>query len=245
MRKRRGTERTSGRFRPAEGRMTMGFIFSSGQLAALAILAVGCTPSGADPAPTAPTAPTTGTQLPAAALTDPSAPVRPAAADARLENDLVGTTPPAWTVDEWLNSPPLTLAGLRGRVVLVRWFTDTSCPHCSATAPSLKTFDHDYAAKGLTVIGMYHHKDPAPLAPGQYEGLAKTYGFGFPVALDTNWKTLKTWWLDVPTRSFTSVSFLIDRQSRVRGIHPGGRYVQGDADYEAMKRGIEVLLAER
>jgi hypothetical protein len=46
-------------------------------------------------------------------------------------------------------------------------------------------------------------------------------------------------------RDFTSVSFLIDRQGRVRGIHKGGRYAPGEADYDAIKRGIELLLAER
>src|SRR5262245_46755329 len=50
---------------------------------------------------------------------------------------LVGTTPPEWQVERWLNSPPLTLAGLRGKVVLVRWWT-AGCPYCSATAPALR-----------------------------------------------------------------------------------------------------------
>jgi peroxiredoxin len=180
-----------------------------------------------------------------AAAPRPTAPARPAPADPALDHDLVGTTLPAWTADEWLNSAPLTLAGLRGRVVLVRWFTGTSCPYCSATAPSLNTLHREYASKGLTVVGMYHHKEPVPLTPGEYAGYAKKYGFAFPVALDTDWKTLKTWWLDRPGRDFTSVSFLIDREGRVRGIHKGGRYAPGDPDYEAMKRGVEVLLAER
>ena len=92
---------------------------------------------------------------------------------------------------------------------------------------------------------MYHHKEAEPLKPGEYAAFVKAYGFAFPVALDPEWKTLKAWWLDGAQRDFTSVSFLIDRQSRVRGIHKGGRYAPGDADYEAMRRGIEVLLAER
>jgi hypothetical protein len=41
------------------------------------------------------------------------------------------------------------------------------------------------------------------------------------------------------------VSFLLDREGRIRHIHPGGQYVKGDADYDAMKRKIEELLAER
>jgi peroxiredoxin len=196
--------------------------------------AVACTREAATPDPASPPS-----------ATAPAASARPTAADPALDDALVGTTVPEWTAEEWLNGPPLKLAGLHGRVVLVRWFTGTSCPHCSATAPSLNALHHEYATKGLTVVGMYHHKEEAPLKPGEVAGFAKTYGFEFPVAIDTEWTTLKKWWLVVPDRPFTSVSFLLDRQGRVRGIHPGGRYVVGDADYAAMKRGIEKLLAER
>ena len=59
---------------------------------------------------------------------------------AREGAELIGSKPPAWDVREWIGSPPLTLAGLRGKVVLVRWFTDTECPYCHATAPTLNRF---------------------------------------------------------------------------------------------------------
>jgi thiol-disulfide isomerase/thioredoxin len=193
---------------------------------AFAFVAAACTPTAAEPSRPPPTG-------------------RIGPADPALDDQLVGTTLPGWTADEWLNSPPLTLAGLRGRVVLVRWFMGSSCPYCSATAPALNALYRDYGSKGLTVVGMYHHKEPVPLEPGEYAGFVKAYGFAFPVGLDTGWKTLKAWWLDGTERDFTSVSFLIDRQSRVRGIHKGGRYAPGDADYDTIKRGIELLLAER
>src|SRR5579871_1426176 len=77
--------------------------------------------------------------------------------------ELLGKPAPAWEVGEWLNSRPLTLKGLRGKVVLVRWFASTSCPHCSATAPALNQLDHDLGPRGLVVVGMYHHKDDDPL----------------------------------------------------------------------------------
>jgi thiol-disulfide isomerase/thioredoxin len=167
-----------------------------------------------------------------------------AAADPALDHDLVGRTPSAWKTEAWVNSPPLTLGGLRGKVVLVRWFMGTSCPFCSATAPSLKKLHHDYADKGLVVIGMYHHKDDAPLTDAQYVEYVRSYGFTFPVARDPDWNTLRAWWLEGHDREFTSVSFLLDKSGRVRGIHPGGRYAPGDAAYEAMRRGIEKLLGE-
>ncbi len=74
---------------------------------------------------------------------------------------------------------------------------------------------------------------------------AAEYGFKFPVAVDPEMQTLKQWWLDGDRRKWTSVSFLLDRKGVVRHIHPGGMYVKGDADYEAMKAKIVELLAEK
>lgn len=143
-----------------------------------------------------------------------------------------------------MNAQPLALADLRGRVVLVRWFMSTECPLCSATAPSLRAFDEEYRARGLSVIGMYHHKDPEPLDPAKVETYVKRYGYTFPVAIDTDWRTLKDWWLDGHERTFTSVSFLIDKQGTIRFIHPGGKYEPGSAGEKEMRAQIEKLLKE-
>jgi thiol-disulfide isomerase/thioredoxin len=173
-----------------------------------------------------------------------SPPKKVEAADAALDHELVGTTPPEWAAVDWRNSKPLALADLRGRVVLVRWFMATSCPFCSATAPSLRELHRDYGTRGLSVVGLYHHKDPQPLQRGQLDGYVRDFGFEFPVARDPEWATLKAWWLDGHEREFTSVSFLLDKSGRVRGIHPGGRYAPGDPAFAAVKRAIERLLAE-
>jgi thiol-disulfide isomerase/thioredoxin len=110
------------------------------------------------------------------------------------------------------NSEPIALEDLRGKVVLVRWFLAPICPFCSATAPALNRFDEEYRGRGLIVIGMYHHKDPEPLDLETVRGYVEYYRFRFPVAVDPDWQTLKRWWLDGHERSWTSVSFLIDRR---------------------------------
>lgn len=158
--------------------------------------------------------------------------------------ELIGTPAPGWEVSEWVGSPPLPFASLRGKVVLIRWFTATDCPYCSATAPALNRLHRDYAGKGLVVIGMYHHKQPEPLRLSDVEGWVREYGFEFPVAIDRDWRVLKRWWLDAKERSFTSVSFLLDRRGVIRHIHPGGSMVLGTPDFAAMQAKIEELLAE-
>ncbi len=156
----------------------------------------------------------------------------------------VGTRPPEWEAAPWLNSGPLTLKGLRGKVVLVRWWTAPSCPYCAATAPALNEFHERYKDQGLVVVGLYHHKGGRPLGPAQVKRSSEKFGFRFPVAVDAGWKTLRRWWLDGGDRKWTSVSFLIDRRGVVRFVHPGGQYAKGDRDYDMLKAKIEELLKE-
>jgi peroxiredoxin len=156
--------------------------------------------------------------------------------------ELIGTTPSAWTLTDWIGSPPLSLAGLRGKVVLLRWFTDTDCPYCSLTAPALNQLYEDYAARGLVVIGVYHHKQPQPLDVAAVRGWARDYGFQFPVAIDRDWRTLHRWWLDGQRRDFTSVSFLVDQHGVIRHVHPGGALALGSRELAALRAQIDALL---
>jgi len=158
---------------------------------------------------------------------------------------LIGRPAPEWQFTNWSNSAPLALNELRGQVVLVRWWTAPQCEFCRVTAPALNEFHADFAARGLRVIGVYHHKVPTPLEPARVAAHASDFGFSFPVAVDPGWRTLKRWWLDGQERDFTSVSFLIDRRGVIRHLHPGGQYVKGDADYAALKAKIVELLAEK
>jgi peroxiredoxin len=160
------------------------------------------------------------------------------------DDALVGTRPPEWQAGDWINSRPLTLSSLRGRVVLVRWFTGQQCQFCSATAPALNDFHQRLAPRGLQVVGFYHHKSDAPFDRASVEKLAAEYRFKFPVAIDHDWKTLRQWWLDNGDRGWTSVTFLLDRRGIIRHIHPGGQYVKGDKDYNALLKKILALLDE-
>ena len=165
-----------------------------------------------------------------------------------FDNDvsaIVGHAAPPWTVDTWIHSPPLAVEDLRGKVVLVRWFMGVSCPMCSATAPSLNALHEKYGARGLAVIGMYHHKDDEPLTPELVRSRVDHFGFRFPVAVDRDWRTLKRYWMDGHEyRKFTSVTFLIDKKGVVRHVHLGGRLAPSDPAFKAIDGYIDALLAE-
>ncbi len=166
-------------------------------------------------------------------------------AEDRATGSLAGQTAPEWHLTNWINSPPLKLQGLRGNVVLVRWWTAPSCPYCAATTPALNEFDALFRDRGLRVIGAYHEKGDGPAKLGVVKRNVKKYEFKFPVAIDPEWRTLHEWWLDRGDYDFTGVTFLIDRRGMVRFIHPGGQYVKGDKDYAAIKTKIEQLLDEK
>lgn len=208
----------------------------------LAALLAAC--AGAPPAAKAPATPAAPT-----ATSDPHAGHDHAAQPKRHYNDnsLVGVIDqpaPPWQVSQWFNSPPLTLEQLRGKVVFVRWFTAPDCPFCSGTAPTLRALHDRYADKGLVVVGMYHHKDDTPLDPHQVEGWVKHYGYRFPVAIDKDWTTLRTWWLDGHDRAYTSASFLIDKTGVIRRVHLGGLIAPQGEDIAAIDADVERLLAQ-
>jgi len=165
----------------------------------------------------------------------------PAQATAPEGTELIGTKAPRWDVTAWVNSKPLSLDELKGSVVLVRWWTGPECPYCAASAPNLNALHATYQAKGLVVLGFYHHKSPAPLTRQHVERLVKRYHFWFPVAIDPEWRTLKRWWLNGHEHRWTSVSFLLDQEGIIRYIHPGGSYTEDDV--KMLTSRIEELLA--
>jgi thiol-disulfide isomerase/thioredoxin len=178
------------------------------------------------------------------------------AMDRAAGDDLIGSAALPLRFDHWLNSEPLSLQDLRGKVVLVRWWTDT-CPFCASSAPALRALHEEYAGRGFTLIGVFHPKagrdDPLDIARVQRAVEARR--FAFPVAIDWNWRegTLKDWWLTGPDRPATSVTFILDKSGTIRFIHPGMEYHDASGspghamcvdDMGRIRAMIEQLIAE-
>jgi len=186
----------------------------------------------------------------------PAAPVaaaQPAPPDADSPAELMDRPARAWTFDRWVGSAPLTLASLRGKVVLMRWF-NTDCRYCAHTLPGLETLRTRYGSQGLVVVGVFHPKPIHPVSDAFVRRASHELGFHGPVAVDERWTTLERWWLDGhPERNWTSVSFLIDREGQVRWAQGGGEYYPSadprharcDATYAELERTIRRLLEDR
>ena len=210
---------------------------------AIVVAQLGCNRSAAIDAPAAAdadprTATSSSAPAPAPVAIGPDA-------DKTDVSSVVGKPAPPWETTAWFNASPMKVEDLHGKVVLVRWFMSAECPYCSATAPSLVELHDTYAARGLTIVGMYHHKSETPLVEADVKKLALDhYRFAFPIAIDDGWKTLRKWWLGAHPDSWTSVSFVIDKKGIVRFVHLGGEYAPESSDYKQMQRWVEQLLAE-
>jgi thiol-disulfide isomerase/thioredoxin len=173
----------------------------------------------------------------------------PGAADERA---LIGAAPPEWQLSDWQGSEPLSLAALRGRVVVVRFWT-VGCPHCEATMPALQRLSEELRGEPVTFIGAFHAK-PAGAARDMTEPAAVARGWGvtFPLALDGDWRTLRSWWLGGPHRHASSATFVIGKGGEVRHVHPGGSFYPSDdpsearenRDYLAVREAILAAVAE-
>ena len=174
------------------------------------------------------------------------------APDSRDGSELIGRRAPAWSFERWIGSRPLAVQDLRGKVVLVRWWTE-GCDYCAATLPALESLRKRYGANGLVVIGAFHPKPPREVDDRDVAAAARRLGFNGPIAVDERWTTLERYWLSGHQREFTSVSFLIDRAGLIRWVQRGGEFhpsadpahARCDAEYHGLEQAIAKTLAER
>lgn len=164
---------------------------------------------------------------------------------------LLGTAAPEWRGVEWIQGGPLSLADLRGRVVLLRfWLVD--CPYCQRSAAALRSWSKRYGERGLVVVGIHHPKSEEARDRELVREAARDLGFDFPVGTDNAWATVSAYGVGSVFKRYTSVSFLVDRDGIVRFVHDGGEYHEGvepgheecRAAYEAFESAIRSALAE-
>jgi thiol-disulfide isomerase/thioredoxin len=127
-------------------------------------------------------------------------------------------------IDGWLNSPPLTLAALRGKVVLIDFWT-FSCVNCVRTIPHLKILYDDYRADGLVIVGVHSPEFDFEKVPANVAAAVTRLGITWPVAIDSQ---MATW--NAYQNEYWPAEYLLDRQGRVAYTSFGeGDYAQTDA----------------
>lgn len=158
-----------------------------------------------------------------------AAPAAASANDPDSGAELLGEPAPEWAFTRWVRGGPLPVSSLRGRVVLVRFWTE-NCHFCQTTLPAIEQLRTRDADRGLVVIGAFHPNQPhQPRSDRHILAVADSLGFGGPIACDQDWLTLGRWWLDGhPERNWVSVSFLVGRDGRICWVQGGGEYHPSD-----------------
>ncbi len=176
--------------------------------------------------PTATQAPTP-TALPTAMPT----PTVTANTVAAVESD-EATAPEFAGISGWINSEPLRMADLRGKVVLIDFWTYT-CINCIRTFPHLKEWHAKYADKGLVVVGVHSPEFFFETVRSNVEQAVSDFGIEYPVAQDN---LLNTWKV-FRNRSWPG-KFLVDKNGMIRYRH------FGEGQYAKTEQQIRELLAE-
>ncbi|HTK02496.1 MAG TPA: cytochrome c biogenesis protein DipZ [Bordetella sp.] len=143
-----------------------------------------------------------------------------------------GAAPPLNGAVQWLNSPPLSLQSLRGKVVLVDFWT-YSCINCLRTLPYLKTWEEKYRDKGLVVIGVHAPEFAFERDIDNVKKAAKRLGVVYPIAIDNNYAIWKAF-----NNQYWPAHYFIDAQGHIRFVH------FGEGEYAKSEQVIQQLLRE-
>src|SRR5215204_6196263 len=143
-----------------------------------------------------------------------------------------GQAPELAGLSNWINSDPLTLQQLRGKVVLVDFWT-YSCINCLRTLPHVKAWDRTYRHRGLVVLGIHTPEFAFEHVPGNVEGAVQRLGIHYPVALDNDYGTWNAF-----QNQYWPAKYLIDRQGHLRYYH------FGEGEYDTVEERIRTLLGE-
>jgi cytochrome c biogenesis protein CcdA/thiol-disulfide isomerase/thioredoxin len=147
-----------------------------------------------------------------------------------------GRAPDFAGITRWINTPggrPLSLAGLRGQVVLVDFWT-YSCVNCIRTLPYLKAWYARYHRDGLVIVGVHTPEFAFEHVVSNVQRAVREHGIAYPVAVDDRYATWNAW-----ANQYWPADYLIDRTGDVRDAH------FGEGAYAQTQRDIRMLLGER
>lgn len=133
----------------------------------------------------------------------------------------LGPAPALPKNDSWINSKPLSMEDLRGKVVLVDFWT-YSCINCIRTFPYLKRWYANYKDKGLVILGVHTPEFAFEQQPTNVAAAAKRHGITYPVVLDNDYAIWKSY-----GNLYWPAHYLIDKEGNLRYYHFGeGKYLE-------------------
>ena len=157
-----------------------------------------------------------------------------------LTNQGLSVTPPSAAtgqpapefagITDWENSQPLTMASLRGKVVLIDFWT-YSCINCQRTFPYLRAWNKAYASQGLVIVGVHSPEFEFEKNVDNIRAAIKHYGVEWPVAVDPEMATWNAW-----NNQYWPAEYLVDKNGNVVHTH------FGEGDYDKSEQAIRNAL---
>ena len=144
----------------------------------------------------------------------------------------LGSAPELTGIDAWINSDPLTMTSLRGKVVLVEFWT-FGCINCQHVQPYVKAWYDRYVSEGLVVVGVHTPELSFERDLGNVRDAVAKADIRFPVAFDPAFATWNAY-----RNSYWPAFFFVDRSGRIRHTHVG------EGDYDGSEQVIRELLSE-
>ena len=143
-----------------------------------------------------------------------------------------GPAAPEFAPGTWINSEGLTLKSLRGRVVMVEFWT-FGCYNCRNTLPYVKRWDERYREKGLTIVGVHSPELDEEKVIDNVRRETASLGIRYPVVTDNDYAT----WRAYNVEAWPTI-FLLDKEGHIRWTHVG------EGAYDEAEGVIQKLLAE-
>ena len=133
---------------------------------------------------------------------------------------------------EWFGSPPLTIKSLRGKVVLVDFWTYT-CINCIRTLPYLRDWHEKYAKEGLVIIGVHTPEFEFEKSPENVQKAIADFGIKYPVMQDNDFATWRAY-----DNHYWPAKYIVDKNGKIRYTH------FGEGEYDETEEVIQALLLE-
>lgn len=146
---------------------------------------------------------------------------------------LIGKAPDFVGISNWINSEPLKINGLKGKVVLIDFWT-YSCINCIRTLPYLKSWNEEYSEKGLVIVGVHTPEFEFEKDPKNVKDAVEKYGLKYPIAQDNDRRTWTAY-----KNNYWPRHYLIDSKGNIRYDHIG------EGGYEETEKAIQDLLKEK
>lgn len=139
--------------------------------------------------------------------------------------------------EAWINGPPQSLTALRGRVVLIEFWT-FGCSNCRNTLPWLRATHERFARDGLVIVGVHTPEFPSERDPMQVRKAVERLGIRYPIMIDND----SSYWNALGNRYWPAF-YLVGRDGRIVATAIGELH-RGEARGDRMERAIENLLSD-